>query len=154
MLELRTDIEIDAPVERVWDVLTDFDKFPDWNPFIRRIQGNAQVGSRLDVFLGASGTRGMRFRPTVTKVVSNRELRWLGRLGLPRLFDGEHIFELEPLGPNRARFIQRERFRGLFVPLMARSLDRDARRGFEEMNRALQARVHADPDRLPGTGKA
>src|SRR3989449_9730720 len=88
MLELRTDIEIDAPVERVWEVLTDFDRFPDWNPFIRRIGGNAQVGSRLDVFLGASGTRGMRFRPTVTKVVPNRELRWLGRLGLPRLFDG------------------------------------------------------------------
>ena len=154
MLELRTDIEIDAPVERVWEVLTDFDRFPDWNPFIRRIHGKAQVGSRLDVFLGASGTRGMRFRPTVTKVVPNRELRWLGRLGLPRLFDGEHIFQIEPLGPTRARFIQRERFRGLLVPLMARSLNRDARRGFEEMNHALQARVHAAPESRIGTGKA
>src|SRR5438034_2803899 len=154
MLELRTDIEIDAPVERVWEVLTDFDRFPDWNPFIRRIHGKAQVGSRLDVFLGASGTRGMRFRPIVTKVVPNRELRWLGRLGLPRLFDGEHIFQIEPLGPTRARFIQRERFRGLLVPLMARSLNRDARRGFEEMNYALQARVHAAPESRIGTGKA
>ena len=154
MLELRTDIEIDAPVERVWEVLTDFDRFPDWNPFIRRIHGKAQVGSRLDVFLGASGTRGMRFRPIVTKVVPNRELRWLGRLGLPRLFDGEHIFQIEPLGPTRARFIQRERFRGLLVLLMARSLNRDARRGFEEMNHALQSRVHAAPESRIGTGKA
>jgi len=154
MLELRTEIEIDAPAERVWAVLTDFDRFPDWNPFIRRIHGNAQVGSRLDVFLGASGTRGMQFRPIVTTVVPNRELRWLGRLGLPRLFDGEHIFQIEPLGSTRARFIQRERFRGLLVPLMARSLNRDARRGFEEMNQALRARVNATPDRLPGTGKA
>ena len=154
MLELRTEIEIDAPAERVWAVLTDFDKFPDWNPFIRRIHGNAQVGSRLDMFLGASGTRGMQFRPIVTMVVPNRELRWLGRLGLPRLFDGEHIFQIEPLGSTRARFIQRERFRGLLVPLMARSLNRDARRGFEEMNQALRARVNATPDRLPGTGKA
>ena len=154
MLELRTEIEIDAPAERVWAVLTDFDSFPDWNPFIRRIQGNSQVGSRLDVLLGASGTRAMRFRPTVKVVVPNRELRWLGRLGLPRLFDGEHIFQIEPLGSTRARFIQRERFRGLLVPLMARSLNRDARRGFEEMNQALRARVNATPDRLPGTGKA
>jgi len=154
MLELRTEIEIDAPAERVWAVLTDFDRFPDWNPFIRRIHGNAQVGSRLDVFLGASGTRGMQFRPIVTTVVPNRELRWLGRLGLPRLFDGEHIFQIEPLGSTRARFIQWERFRGLFVPLLARSLKRDARRGFEEMNQALRARVNATPDRLPGTGKA
>src|SRR3989441_13199158 len=153
MLELRTDIEI-APVERVWEVLTDFDRFPDWNPFIRRIRGNAQVGSRLDVFLGASGTRGMRFRPSVTKVVPTRDPRWLGRLGLPRLFDGEHIFQIEPLGPSRARSIQRERFRGLLVPLMARSLNRDARRGLEEMNHALQARVHAASESRIGTGKA
>jgi len=96
----------------------------------------------------------MRFRPIAKVVVPNRELRWLGRLGLPRLFDGEHIFQIEPLGSTRARFIQRERFRGLLVPLMARSLNRDARRGFEEMNQALRARVNATPDRLPGTGKA
>src|SRR5438445_810953 len=65
MLELRTEVEIDAPAERVWAVLLDFERFPDWNPFIRRVHGDAQVGSRLDVLLGASGTRAMRFRPTV-----------------------------------------------------------------------------------------
>ena len=154
MLDLRTEIEIDAPAERVWAVLIDFEKFPDWNPFIRSIHGDAQVGSRLDVLLGASGTRTMRFRPTVKAVVPNRELRWLGRLVLPRLFDGEHIFQIETLGANRVRFVQRERFRGLFVPLLARSLNRDARRGFEEMNRALQKRVAVSAERRPAAGKA
>lgn len=141
MLELRTETEIDAPVERVWQVLTDFETFPEWNPFIRRIRGKPVEGSRLEVLLGASGTRGMRFRPKVLKVAPNRELRWLGRLGLPGLFDGEHVFELQPLGPARTRFVQRERFRGIFLPFLRRSLDRDARRGFEEMNVALRARV-------------
>src|SRR5437867_5294586 len=154
MLELRTEIEIDATPERVWAVLIDFEKFPDWNPFIRSIRGNVQVGSRLDVLLGASGTRAMRFRPIVKAVVPNRELRWLGRLGLPRLFDGEHIFQIEPLGPIRSRFVQRERFRGLFVPLLARSLNRDARRGFEEMNRALRERVADSTGSRLATGKA
>ncbi len=154
MLELRTEIEIDAPAERVWAVLTDFERFPDWNPFIRSIRGQALVGSRLDVLLGASGMRPMRFRPTVKAVVPNRELRWLGRLRLPRLFDGEHIFQIEPLGPTRTRFVQRERFRGLFVPLLARSLNRDARRGFEEMTRALRERVAVLTESRPTTGKA
>src|SRR5947199_9092659 len=107
MLELRTEIEIDAPAERVWEVLTDFDKFPDWNPFIRQIHGDLEAGARLDVLLGATGTRPMRFRPTVKAVVPHRELRWLGRLALPWLFDGEHIFQIEPRGSTRARFIQR-----------------------------------------------
>src|SRR2546427_9072393 len=137
MLELRTEVEIDAPAERVWAVLLDFERFPDWNPFIRRVHGDAQVGSRLDVLLGASGTRAMRFRPTVKAVVPNRELRWLRRLGLPPLFDREHIFQIDPLRANRGRFRQRERFRGLLLPLLARSLHRDARRRFVENHRAL-----------------
>src|SRR6266511_2049891 len=141
MKELRTEIDIDAPAERVWESLTDFASFPEWNPFIREIQGTPAVGSRLEVTLGASGTKPMTFRPTVKGFVPNRELRWLGRVGIPMLFDGEHVFELSPIGPARTRFVQRENFRGLFVPFLAKSLDRDARRGFEEMNRALRARV-------------
>src|SRR5438445_13018866 len=107
MLELRTEIEIDAPAERVWAVLLDFERFPDWNPFIRSIRGQALVGSRLEVLLGASGTRPMRFRPTVKAVVPNRELRWLCRLGLHRLFDDEYIFKIETLAQSRAVIGQR-----------------------------------------------
>ena len=141
MKELRTEIDIDASAERVWAALTDFASFPKWNPFIREIRGTPAVGSRLEVTIGASGTKPMTFRPTVKNVVPNRELRWLGRVGLPRIFDGGHIFELAAIGPDRTRFVQRERFRGLIVPFLAKSLDRDARRGFEEMNEALRTRV-------------
>ncbi len=85
----------------------------------------------------------MRFRPTLRRLEPRRELRWLGRLILPRLFDGEHIFELEPVGEDRTRFVQREVFRGLLVPFLSRSLDRDTKRGFEEMNRALRSRAES-----------
>ena len=83
----------------------------------------------------------MNFRPKVLKAEPNRELRWLGHLVVPGLFDGEHIFVIEPLGPDRVRFIQREIFTGLLVPLFARGLDADTQRGFEEMNKALKVRA-------------
>lgn len=83
----------------------------------------------------------MTFRPTVLKAEPNRELRWLGHLLIPGLFDGEHIFTIEPLGANRVRFVQREIFTGLLVPLLASGLDTDTRRGFEEMNQALKVRA-------------
>ena len=47
MRDLRS--EIDASPEDVWQVLTDFDAYPEWNPFIRSIQGNPEVGSRLSI---------------------------------------------------------------------------------------------------------
>lgn len=141
MKELRTEIEIQASDEQVWQLLTDFASFPEWNPLIRRANGEARAGAQLEVHIQPPGARGMTFRPAVLKAEPNRELRWLGRLILPGLFDGEHIFTIEPLGENRVRFVQREVFTGLLVPLFARGLDTDTRRGFEAMNRALKARA-------------
>ena len=141
MKELHTQIEIEAPAERVWQVLTDFAAYPEWNPFIRRVNGRPEVDEQLVVRMRPSGTKGMTFRPTVMKAEPNRQLRWLGHLLVPGLFDGEHIFEIEELDEDRVLFTQREIFRGLLVPLLARSLDRDTQRGFEEMNRALRERA-------------
>ena len=150
MKELRSEIEIGAPPERVWRVLTDFAAYPEWNPFIRRVSGRPEVDERLVVRMRPSGTRGMTFRPTVMKVEPSRELRWLGHLLVPGIFDGEHIFEIEELERDRVRFVQREVFKGLLVPLLARSLDRDTQRGFEEMNRALRERIEVSGQNADG----
>ena len=139
MQELHTEIEIYAPAERVWGLLTDLPGYPQWNPFIRRASGVIKVGARLEVYLQPPGGRGVAFQPTVLKAEPNRELRWLGNLIIPGLFDGEHIFLIEKLGEERVRFIQREVFTGLLVPLLWRGLETGTRRGFEEMNNALKA---------------
>jgi len=141
MKELRNEIEIQASAERVWQILTDFASFPNWNPFIRRANGEPRIGAQLEVFLQPSGARGMTFRPEVLKAEPNHELRWLGHLLVPGLFDGEHIFIIEPLGANRVRFVQREIFTGLLVPLFMRWLNTGTLRGFEEMNHALKIRA-------------
>lgn len=64
MKQLRCEVEIAAPAERVWDVLVDFDANPEWNPFIRTMQGACEPGARLTVRIEPPGARGMTFRPT------------------------------------------------------------------------------------------
>ena len=138
---LRAEIEIAASPERVWGILADFPAYPGWNPFVRRVDGSAAVGSRLTARIEPPGGLGMTFRPTVLAAVPGRELRWLGHLGVPGLFDGEHGFRIEPLGPDRVRFVQEERFAGLLAPLVLRFVEGGTRRGFAAMNRALKARA-------------
>jgi hypothetical protein len=72
-----------------------------------------------------------------------RELRWLGRLFVPGIFDGEHIFRIEPLEHGRSRFVQAERFSGVLVPLLRKTLEQ-TRHGFEAMNEALRQRAEAE----------
>ena len=138
--ELRREIEIDAPPERVWAVVSDFAAYPEWNPFIRRIGGELREGARLEVRIEPPDTRAMTFKPTVRAVEANRELRWLGRLLLPGVFDGEHSLRIEPLDSGRSRFIQSERFTGLLVGLLGGTLSK-TEAGFEQMNAALKARA-------------
>ena len=146
MKQLHTEIEIEAPAERVWELLTDFASYPEWNPFIRSISGQPTPGERLEVRLELPGGRGMTFKPKVLNAEPNRKLRWMGHLLVPGLFDGEHSFTIQPLEENRVRFVQREAFKGLLVPLFSRSLDTNTHRGFEEMNRALKERTEAAPE--------
>ena len=146
MKELQSQIGNDASSERVWAILTDFASYPQWNPFIRRISGELKVGERLDARLEPPGGRGITLRPTVLSAEPNRQLRWLGHLLVPGLFDGEHSLLIQPLEENRVRFIQSEMFKGLLVPLLARSLDNNTLRGFEEMNVALKERAEALPN--------
>jgi hypothetical protein len=140
MRELSREIEIHAPPERVWSVVTDFAAYPDWNPFIRRISGELHEGARLEVRIEPPGARGTTFKPTVRAVAANRELRWLGRLLLPGIFEGEHSLRIEPLDLGRSRFVQSERFTGILVGLVKGTLAK-TEVGFEQMNTALKERV-------------
>ena len=139
--QLHAQVDIQASPERVWQVLTDFAAYPEWNPFITRVQGTARVGERLTNRMQPVGARGVTFRPTVLEATPGVRLRWLGRLLAPGIFDGEHSFTIEPLGEDQVRLVQQEQFRGLLVPLMAGSLDRHTLPAFEQMNQALKHRA-------------
>ena len=140
MKALYTEIDIDAPPEDVWDVLLDFGRYPEWNPFILEVLGTAEPGAKLRATLSPPGGRAITVKPTVTEVVAPRTLEWLGRLGFPGLFDGRHRFELHP-SPNGTRLVQREVFTGMVVPVFARSLEQRTAKGFVAMNAALKRRV-------------
>lgn len=138
---LHTEIEIMASAEGVWAVLTNFASYPQWNPFVRSVVGDPKQGARLQIEVQPSGGKTMRFSPVVLVTETNRELRWLGSFLFPGLFDGEHAFIIEPMGENKVRFQQNEQFNGILVRVFRASLDRDTKRGFEEMNQALKARA-------------
>jgi hypothetical protein len=136
--EVFSEIEIQASAERVWQLLTDFASYPEWNPFIHRISGQPKEGTRLKVYIEPPGAKGRTFHPKILKAQPNCELRWLGRLLIPGLFDGDHFFSIEHLGRNRVRFVQREIFSGLFVSFLTHGLDMNIRLGFEQMNQSLK----------------
>ncbi|GAA0938778.1 SRPBCC domain-containing protein [Virgisporangium aurantiacum] len=137
---LRASIEIQATPEQVWSVLTDLDAYDEWNPFIVSSSGTVEVGATLtNTMRDATGET--TFTPTVLTATPGHELRWLGKLGPGAVFDGEHAFLIESIGPGRVRLTQTERFTGILVPFFRGQLHDKTLPQFHAMNQALAQRV-------------
>ena len=135
---LDTSIEIESTPERLWSNLTDFAGYPRWNPFVRSIAGELEVGKTLDVSVEPPGGRAMKFHPVVLAVEPQRELRWKGKLLIPGLFDGEHWIRLRNGAHGRVVVEHGEMFNGLLVPRYRPTIDGRTRAGFIAMNEALK----------------
>lgn len=140
---IHTTIEIEAPAGRVWDVLTDFDAYGDWNPFVLSISGELRKGSKVKVALSA-GTRNRPFAAKIdariVQVEDGRVFAWKGHAPIRGLFAGRHAFEVEPDGDDRCRFVHYEDFEGLLVGPALRLLGSRVRGSFVAMNEALKRR--------------
>ena len=156
MLEIQTELDIEASAEEVWTVLTDFPAYAAWNPFIRAIAGRLEPGARLDIRIEPAGGRAMKIAPSVLVADRPRELRWKGRMLLSLLFEGEHRFVIERVAGERVRFQHGEKFRGILVLLFRRRLESGIRESFQRMNTALKQRAeeHAQAMRKARTAAA
>lgn len=140
MKSLYTEIIIDLPPDKVWEVLMDFEKYGQWNPFVVEISGPAVEGEKLKIKLQQPEGSSFGFKPKCIKMTENEEFKWAGNFIIPGLFDGEHCFKLKPFEKGKTKFIQREDFKGLLLSMMWKDISTKTLKGFEMMNTAIKKR--------------
>lgn len=94
--EIKTNIEISAPRSRVWDVLTDFSRYPEWNPFVLEVKGDVYEGAMIHYRFEMP--RGVRIwtAAVVRRFTRESELRFSAHFIAPGFFRGDHYFIIEP----------------------------------------------------------
>ena len=135
-LEIKTSIIINATPPEIWKVLINFSAYENWNPFIRSVDGDFKVGNKIKINAG-----GMNFKPEVLVFDENKEIRWIGRLFMKGIFDGEHSFRIIGNNDNTSTFKHEEIFKGLLVGLFRKKLNSETRQGFLSMNAQLKKLV-------------
>jgi hypothetical protein len=131
---------IDASPAAAWAVLADTAAYPEWNPLVRRLDGAIVVGRRVDVDLSLKGRR-FRMHPRIVRLEGGRAFTWLGRVGLPGLFDGLHRFEIRRISDDTCELVQSETLSGVLVPFVRGLLTTTTPAGFVAMNDAFKSRV-------------
>lgn len=131
--QINTSININADRSTVWKVLTDFEQYPDWNPFIKSIKGKIEVGKKFHAHIDT-----MKFKPTTLVYQENVEFTWLGHLLIPGIFDGKHSFILEENNDGTTTLIQKESFKGILIRFMKKRLENEFVGKFRLMNEKLK----------------
>lgn len=108
-------IEINAPIDIVWQFLADFSSYPDWNPFIVWAEGALDEGANVNFKVAGQS---INYKAEIVTVKPQAELTWIGQVPLPGVHP-RYIRIVESLGENRTRFSHRDEFSGWLVPLIA-----------------------------------
>ncbi len=141
MYQLQAEVEIEAPPERVWAVLTDFASYPQWSGWKGRISGEARKGAWLKVL---ATPRPGKIKMTLFRVLvadPERELRWNALYGPFWALSGQRYWVLEPLSGSasgqydgkRTKLIFGEAYFGWMVPLLRGMLEKKGPQKYEEL---------------------
>ncbi len=140
---VRTTLDIDAPREKVWDVLADFDSYNEWNPFIRDIRAKMEAGADVDFKADAGKGRPVKIQARMLRASRPTGFCWRGPRSavLGAIFNGEHYFELERIDDDHTRLIHGEYFGGAIPRVAPRWLTRTMVPIYDRVNAALKKRV-------------
>lgn len=137
--EINEKVEVKAPIDRVWATIIDFDSYSDWNTQLEYLGGEVKPNGQLHLKLSAEGADPYEFKPTVSHWEENEKFAWLAITGFPRVFDGEHFFELERIDDNTTLVTNREEYRGVMSLIMKNlPMMKTAPEGFKKMNSELK----------------
>lgn len=128
-----------APPERVWQIFLDIGEYPEWNPFIRRLEGSLDLGGRVDFDSEMGDDIRTRTKAEIVERSDDR-LTWLAHLGMRGMLDSRHSFSIRSTAEG-SEFIQHERMSGLLIPISRRTIVTNLPASFAALNEALADRV-------------
>jgi len=139
MKEYKASTTISALPEKIWAILTDGSKYPEWDPVADRIEGRIAQGETVTAYTKLSP--GRAFPAKVTIFEPGRKMVWSGGMPLG-LFKGERTFTLAPNGKGAIDFTLQEVFSGPLLPLIGGSIP-DMTEAFQGFVAGLKKRAEA-----------
>ena len=139
-------IDIDAPIERVWKVLTEFERYPEWNPFTVRVLARLEMGAAVSMRVNLIGSFVQPQTEYITTLDPGRRICWSMK-GLPNwLLGATRCQWLEPLSSERTRYASTDRITGILAPIVMFFFGGPMQNGFERAGRALKLRAEETKD--------
>ena len=139
--EVGTEIEIDAPVEKVWDILVDLEKYPEWNPFTKKVESTLLVGDEIHLEVHMRKNKIRNQTEIVNLHEPNKKICWGVQYMKPAILNANRHQVLTPLDGNKTLYYTADKFSGMMAPMVIKMYGEDIKKGFECVAKALKKRA-------------
>jgi len=134
-------VEINAPQQRVWQILYDLKRYPEWNPFTEKVVTSFKPGSPVELHVNLPG-RGKRLqREFITGVKPPQSLGWGMNMLHDSILKARRWQTVEALADGRCCYHTEDHISGALSPLVKWLFYRSMRDGFNAMAYALKQRA-------------
>jgi len=141
MIEIDEMLEVRAPAPLVWEVVTDLDRYGEWNPFVVACRSSLREGETIDMQVQLFPTFVQRQKETVLEHVAGQRLAY-GVAGMPLgALRSRRVHEVTAAGPDATRYRSHFRLEGWLAPVVRLVLGSRLEGGFRAMSRALASRA-------------
>jgi len=141
-MQLHAQIEIAAPPQRVWEILTDFSAYGQWNPVFERIRSNSLTkGKSMRYSIRTPEGRLSHNRGVWQEVAKDKAIAWSSVLIHSKLYKVAHRFELNAVGQERTLLVHTEQFTGLLASKIYHDTADKWSQSLHKLNQALTQRV-------------
>jgi len=137
-------VEIDAPAAFVWDVLVDYPRYPEWNPYTVAVSTTLELGDPIDLTLPAPDGSDSTFvnREFIRVVDPPRHLRYDTGEEIPGVF-GIRDQWITELGPDRCAYHTTDTISGRYADIVMEKTGAWIKAGFDSVAHALKARAES-----------
>ncbi|MFF2550244.1 SRPBCC family protein [Nocardia sp. NPDC058058] len=141
-LVIDNSVEIDAPADLVWQVLTDVAKYGEWNPFVSSCQTTLEPGTPIDMQVQLLGSKPRQQREYIRTHTPGKEFSY-NMKPVPGLLNSLRQHNVIPLEDGRTRYTSHFELNGPLSILVSAVLGGAMRKGFGGMTDGLKQRAEA-----------
>jgi hypothetical protein len=134
-------ILINAPAEKVWDILLTIDKYPEWNPFTYKVEGKIALGETVALYVQMKENDRRVQKEEVCIIDKPKRLAWKMHMGSPLILAAQRDQFIEAIDANTCSYETTDSFQGFLTPLVMGLYKHHIENGFNQLVEKLKQRA-------------
>lgn len=134
-----TETIINAPIDKVWEELTNFEEMPNWSKSLQKIEGDFSKNGQTEVhFMDNKGKVGV-YKHQLIHFEQGKLFGWSDPFFLG--ITDNHKYQLEKISENKTKLIQSDEANGFATMFMGNFIMKFFLKAYIEFNETLKARI-------------